>query len=357
MTVLSKNARIVFISGYFKFISRIISEMVDSRRRRLVRKYPAYSLMDSLTIPNIIFSENAGLPIDRDMLASSLGTTINSSSFTTKLASSEEYGLTKGRYKDSEISITELGLSCVAYQNEHEKQKALRIASLTPDIFAKLNDLLSGRELPEEKYFAALLIRKFKIHPEQTRELIYIYKSNIELTGVDSIEVNIPLNKIEVQGEQNTNFEPDQSFLYSISSKDSVKNLSMLIMSSEAMEKDSRELNKILTSIGLQTNLFIHKDTNSEDIFNLNDSKGPFVISAVLKGTKNSYDSFLLGLAQGLSGNKIIPIIENRDYVEEIIKYTNSDSAISIDNDLSGAAIKLLEILNRYKLSHIQLKP
>ena len=97
--------------------------------------------MDSLTIPNIIFSENAGLPIDRDTLASSLGTTINSSSFTTKLASSEEYGLTKGRYKDSEISITELGLSCVAYQNEQEKQKALKIASLTPNIFAKLNDL------------------------------------------------------------------------------------------------------------------------------------------------------------------------------------------------------------------------
>ena len=355
MTVLSKNAKIIFISGYFSVISGVISEMVDSRRRRLVRKYPAYTLIDSLTIPDIIFSENAGLPIDRNLLASSLGTTVNSSSFTTKLASSEEYGLTKGRYKDNEISITELGISCVAYQNEQEKQDALRIASLTPDIFEKLNALLAGKELPEEKYFASLLIRTYKIHPEQTRELIYIYKSNIELVGVESAEVSIPINKISTKEEQNTNPEPDQGFLYSISPKDPQKNLSMLIMSSESMEKDSRELNKILTSIGLQTNLFIYKKERSKEIFNLNDTKGPFVISTVLEGTGNRNDNFLLGLAQGLSGNKIIPIVEHVDYNEEIKKYTDADSVISINDDLSSVAIKLLEALNKYNLSNIQL--
>ncbi len=356
MTVLSKNVRIIFISGYFKVISGVISEMVDSRRRRLVRKYPAYNLIDSLMIPNIIFSENAGLPIDRNLLASSLGTTVNSSSFTTKLASSEEYGLTKGRYKDSEISITELGISCVAYQNEQEKQDALRIASRTPDIFEKLNRLLAGKELPEEKYFSSLLIRNYKIHPEQTRELIYIYKSNIELVGTPPLETSIPVSNISIKEAPNTDFDPDQGFLYSISSKDRQKNLSMLILSSEAMEKDSRSLNKILMGIGLQTNLFIYKNENHEEIFNLNDMKGPFVISTVLKGNRNGNDDFLLGLAQGLSGNKIIPIVEHADYNEEIKKYTNADSIISINNDLSSTAIKLLESLNKYNLSNIQLK-
>ena len=113
----------------------------NNSRTRLVRKYPAHTLEDILSISNVIFFDNASLPVDRHMLAKTIGTTTSSSSFTTRLAASEDYGLTKGRYRDKEIAITPLGRSIVAPKDGSEHLKATKAAIFKPKPFAHLSEL------------------------------------------------------------------------------------------------------------------------------------------------------------------------------------------------------------------------
>ena len=91
------------------------------RRTRVVRDYPTNTLQDVLVVPMAIHNNNAGLPIDRKLLAKSLGTTHKSSGFITKINSSFSYGLTIGGYKDELISLTDLGKSIVAPKNKYSK--------------------------------------------------------------------------------------------------------------------------------------------------------------------------------------------------------------------------------------------
>jgi len=357
---MSKNAKIGLISVYFRLISGVVSEMVKSPRRRLVRKYPAYDLSDSLGVPNIIFSENAGLPIARDLLAASLGTTVNSSSYTTKLAAAEEYGLTKGRYRDNEISITELGLSCVAYQSIKEKNTSLKKAAEAPVLFGKLTELFAGKELPEEKYFSSLLIRNFQIHPDQTREVIYIYKSNVALIAPIPTGNHLVIETLrQTTKESSDNSISDTGILYAIPTQEPQKTLSMLILSSQSMEAESKQITETLSKIGLETNLFTYKPETFAKIFDLNDSHGPFVIGVAITGEETFEDeeNFLLGLAQGMSGNKIITITKKSDPQISILKHINPDTIISMNNDVNRTAIKILEILHSFKLSNINFDP
>ena len=156
------------------------------KRRRLIRKYPAYSLAECLVIPKIIFSENAGLPLSRILLAKKIGTSANSSSFTTKLAACEEYGITEGRYKDETIQITTLGTAIAASKDKHEYSEALRIALNKPEIFEKLNSLLGNSEIPEDELLRNIAIRDLGIHHDQTEEFVEIIKANKKLTPIYS---------------------------------------------------------------------------------------------------------------------------------------------------------------------------
>ena len=67
----------------------------NTSRTRKVRPYPLHPIQDCLEIATAIFSNNSGLPIDRNILASQLNSTPSSSGFITKLNSSFKYGLTK----------------------------------------------------------------------------------------------------------------------------------------------------------------------------------------------------------------------------------------------------------------------
>ena len=156
------------------------------KRRRLIRKYPAYSLAECLVIPKIIFSENAGLPLSRILLAKKIGTSANSSSFTTKLAACEEYGITEGRYKDETIQITNLGTIIAASKDKNEYSEALTIALNKPEIFEKLNKLIGNSEIPEDELLRNIAIRDLGIHHDQTEEFIEIIKANKKLSPIYS---------------------------------------------------------------------------------------------------------------------------------------------------------------------------
>ena len=59
-----------------------------TRRRRVTRPYPTYTLEDALSVAEAIYEVNAGLPFDRELLAGALGTTPKSSAFTMRLNAS-----------------------------------------------------------------------------------------------------------------------------------------------------------------------------------------------------------------------------------------------------------------------------
>lgn len=160
------------------------------RRRRLIRNYPAHDIEESIGIAKVIYEQNAGLPLQRTLLATGLGTTVNSSSFITKLAASEEYGITQGRYRSESIKITDLGMSIVAKRTNQEFHEAIRVCMLKPTLFQKLNDLLQGNPIPEKEFLNNLLIRDIGLHPDQTEEFTKIYTANTHFSSPTPTEIH-----------------------------------------------------------------------------------------------------------------------------------------------------------------------
>ena len=154
------------------------------KRTRMVRAYPVHTLEDALTVAATIHETNAGLPLDRVLLARALGTTPASSGYTMKLNSSSKYGLTQGGYNDERISLTPRGESIVAPKGGEERRAALVSAATHPDLFAQFYRKLDGKRLPEDPYAQNMLQREFGTHPDLMRECLDIIKANGLFVGV-----------------------------------------------------------------------------------------------------------------------------------------------------------------------------
>ena len=154
-----------------------------NRRTRINRPYPTHSLASVLSIATTIHEVNAGLPMDRLLLAAALGTTSSSSSFRMRLSSSEKYSLTDGAYNDDRISLTPLGRSAVSPSSADELQQALRGAATAPEIFRRFYSLLAGKRLPEDIY-AENVLTDLHLRPELTGECLAIIKANGMYTGI-----------------------------------------------------------------------------------------------------------------------------------------------------------------------------
>ena len=151
-----------------------------AKRNRRVRSYPGHSLEETLRVAFAIHWKNADLPLDRELLAKELSTTPKSSSFTTILSASKQYGLTEGGYRDQDISLTPLGLSAVASRSDTEKMRSLTAAAYLPLKFKALREHLQGSPLPEVEFLQGLLTRDLQISSSQTGEYINIYTANEE---------------------------------------------------------------------------------------------------------------------------------------------------------------------------------
>ena len=149
------------------------------RRTRRVRSYPAHTIKDTLEIAKAIYHDNAGLPLDRKLLATHLGISPRSSSFTTLLAASEQYGFTRGRYRDDTISLTDLGISISMPKSIQELTGSLLKAAHMPEKFGKLNQLINKGELPKPEFLTNLLVRDLGIAIDQTDEFTRIFTENL----------------------------------------------------------------------------------------------------------------------------------------------------------------------------------
>ena len=148
-------------------------------------------------VPAAIQGENSGLAFDRILLARALGTTPSSSAFTLKLNSSARYGLTRGGYNDATISLTELGKSLVAPENDQEASQSSIEASLHPEPFRRFYELLKGKRVPDDAYARNMLHRELGVQPDLTEECLLIIKANGLHTGIiteigGSLYVSLP---------------------------------------------------------------------------------------------------------------------------------------------------------------------
>lgn len=156
-----------------------------TRRTRVTRPYPTYTLEDALSVARAIYEVNAGLPFDRELLAGALGTTPKSSAFTMRLNASAAYGLTEGGYNDPDIRLTELGETVVSStQEEAGRSNAVAAAAANPDTFGRFYRLFDGRRLPQSNYLHNILERELGVRSDLADECLGILWDNGEFAGL-----------------------------------------------------------------------------------------------------------------------------------------------------------------------------
>ena len=321
-----------------------------NKRRRLIRKYPAYSLADCLILPKIIFSENAGLPLSRLLLAKKIGTSPNSSSFTTRLAACEEYGITEGRYKDETIQITHLGTAIAANKDKYEYSEALYTALNKPDIFSKLNGLIGNASMPEDELLRNIAIRDLGVHQDQTEEFLEIVKQNRNLFGggSKSTEKDITAEQT-VEKHDPVEKVPDGNPTSNLASKN------ILIMEVEEFSETSLSLKMNFGKLNLQT--ILASPANSQSTLNEYKKKqiACSIVVPKLKGPNQDLENiYALGLAEASTIGPTLylgksPFSENG--------YSNPSLTYIPDTDHNLLFLKLLEFLITKEVVDIKLYP
>ena len=183
------------------------------KRTRKTRPYPNHTLEDALTIAGTIQESNAGLALDRELLAGALGTTPKSSDFIMRLNSSAKYGLTRGAYNDARISLTPRGQDIVTPKGGDEQHGALVAAAMEPDVFRRFYQMLDGKRLPADTYAQSMLQRDLGIHSDLTSECLSIIKANGLYVGTldevgDSLFVELPERQERVDEPQASGRDP-----------------------------------------------------------------------------------------------------------------------------------------------------
>lgn len=189
------------------------------KRTRKMRPYPVYTLERALAVPIAIQEFNSGLAFDRELLASTLGTTPGSSRYTMWLNSSAGYGLTKGAYNEDRISLTARGEAIVAPTGADERLAALKKAALHPELFGRFFDLLDGKRMPDDTYAINMLQREFGVSPSLSSECLEIAKANAKYAdflrnGIVTIGSNLNENSnssLKLLQNQDTDPESEPS--------------------------------------------------------------------------------------------------------------------------------------------------
>ena len=155
-----------------------------AKRTRLNRPYPTQPLQDALPVSQEIQDANGGNPVETDMLAESMGTSVKSSLFIQKLKSSAMYGLTIGAHTNATIELTELGERLTAPGSPEERSESIRQAALAPDVFRRFYAAYAGKAMPGDVYAANTLTRQLGVDERLAEECLGIAKRNGLFAGV-----------------------------------------------------------------------------------------------------------------------------------------------------------------------------
>ena len=155
-----------------------------AKRTRLNRPYPTQPLQDALPIAQKIQDANGGNPVETDMLAEAMGTSVKSSQFMQRLKSSAMYGLTIGAHTDEMIELTALGERLTAPGSPEEEAESRRQAALAPEVFRKFYAAYAGKTMPGDMYAANTLTRQLGVDERLAEECLGIVRRNGLFAGV-----------------------------------------------------------------------------------------------------------------------------------------------------------------------------
>lgn len=186
--------------------------------------FPRDPLKKVLTIPEAIWTQNAGNPFSILDLAPAVNQSPTSSSFVRQLASCYRYGLTEGSPTTKVISLTPLGRSIVAPTVDDDVNASLRKALTHPESFNKFYSTFNEKPIPRKEILKNTLVNPpesggFGIPREDVEEFIKIVMQNItdyglaqdiqektylRLDKLSAEQVTKPITGVETEGEEGT---------------------------------------------------------------------------------------------------------------------------------------------------------
>jgi len=152
----------------------------DTLRGKIKSDFPKHTLEGALRVASALWEANGGRPLPPVETATALGMSPGSSEFRTILSSSIKYGLTKGSYNQTQVSLEDLARSILEPKTAKEKQRALVTAAFTPPTFASTYEYFKGKKLPEPQFFQNTVVREFAVPREHAEKCVSIFNANIE---------------------------------------------------------------------------------------------------------------------------------------------------------------------------------
>lgn len=155
-------------------------------------EFPRNSLLEALKVPQTIWDQGAGLPLQLIDIAKKLNNSPTSSTFRSLIRSSQRYGLTNGTFTQDlsrTISLTTLGQSIVAPTPNDDVNALKRNALETPSLFQNVLESLNAKILPQEDIFKNMLIRDYKLNKDDAEAGYLVLMKNLkELSLIDDFQ-------------------------------------------------------------------------------------------------------------------------------------------------------------------------
>ena len=186
------------------------------------RPYPPVSLDVSAQVGQAIRDHNAGRPMNRILLAQSIGKSPTSSDCRDLLSASLKYGFTIGSFNAENIELTELGEQLTRPRSDSEKLDALRQGLRNISLFDKLLTHFNNSKLPPPEFLKNILERDpFRVSPEWSKEAADVFVAGgksvgfiRDVSGAPYVVVDAgpptPVTSIEVPTEQLEDLNPPQ---------------------------------------------------------------------------------------------------------------------------------------------------
>ena len=331
----------------------------STKRDRKVRTYPGHSLEETLRVASAIHRKNADLPLNRELLAKELSTTPKSSSFTTILSASKQYGLTEGGYRDQDISLTPLGLAAVASRSIAEKCRSLTIAAYLPSKFKSLREHLQGAPLPAPEFLHGLLTRDLSINTNQTNEYIQIYTANSDFLERQSTPSTEPRSDTPISPANEKEHYNPSSDIYE-------KGIG--ILEPPGLSSFSKTLKKLFSTFSIHTEV-LKLNEYQADRLRHGKKNAHFVAATILPLIKTGREfpqdasqlssTFLVGLALGISNGPVI-ILSQENYLPPDLPPIDPGIKAMIHvleyNDANGALLDLIKLLANLGILKLSLQ-
>ena len=150
------------------------------RTAKPIRKFPYYTIEETLKIPNSIKINNSGNPWETEQLALALNMKKGGNLFYYMTAASRDYGFTSGTRDTVTVSLEELGKKYVYAQSPEEIESSIKTAFSNIPLFKRVHDYYKDGAPADDTFFKNALTTTFDVEETFHEDFIKIYKANVK---------------------------------------------------------------------------------------------------------------------------------------------------------------------------------